>query len=72
MNHDEDEELTIREVCRLMKFGRTTFYQRVREGVFTTHLSMNNRRVIWKSDLLAAREEAARRRGAIKQPPGKS
>jgi excisionase family DNA binding protein len=72
MNHDDDEELTIREVCRRLGIGRTTFYQRVRDGVFTTHLSLGNKRVIWKSDFLAAREEAARKRSALKPPPRKA
>ena len=71
MNHDDDEELTIKEVCRRLGIGKTTFYQRVKEGIFTTHLSLGGKRVIWKSDFLAAREDAARKRAALKPPPRK-
>jgi predicted DNA-binding transcriptional regulator AlpA len=50
---------------------RSTFYHRMREGAFLTHMNMRNRRVVWKSDLLAARETAARRRAEPKAPPRK-
>lgn len=72
MHHEDDEELSVKEACKLLKIGRWKFYQLVGRGELPTHMTITSRRVMWKSDALAAREQTAKRAAPLKKPAGKA
>ena len=59
--HQDDEEVTVKEICRVLKISRTKFFALVKEEALVTHLTITGRRAMWKQDLLAAREQARQR-----------
>jgi hypothetical protein len=61
-DHRDDEEIPVKEICAVLKMSRAKFFQLSRSGALETHLTMTGRRVMWKSDLQAARERAAQRK----------
>jgi predicted DNA-binding transcriptional regulator AlpA len=57
----DDEEVSAREICAFLKISRSKFFALAKAGTIPTHLTIIGRRVMWKSDLWATREQAAQR-----------
>jgi excisionase family DNA binding protein len=72
MTHDNDEEMSVAEACKLLRIGRWKFYQLVKNDELPTHKSVGNRRMAWKSDVLAVRERAASAPAPPKRPGAKA